>query len=69
MQQVQLQPLPAGVPTDKYLFQPETLEDAVASEPRIILLDKYLVQQIPSDFSYKPIVSGQSMEVGLIARN
>ena len=50
VQQVQLQPLPAGVPTDKYLFQPETLDDALASGPRIILLDKYLVQQIPSKF-------------------
>ncbi len=69
VQQVQLQPLPDGVPTDKYLFQPETLEDAVAPGPRIILLDKSLVQQIPSGFSYKQIVSGRSMEVGVIARN
>jgi hypothetical protein len=68
VQQVQLQPLSVGVSTDKYLFQPEALEDAVASGPRIILLDKYLVQQIPSKFSYKQIVSGRSMEVGLIAR-
>jgi 4-amino-4-deoxy-L-arabinose transferase-like glycosyltransferase len=69
VQQVQLQPLPAGAPTDKYLFQPKTLEDAVAPKPRIILLDKNLVQQIPSEFSYKQIVSGRSMEVGVIARN
>jgi 4-amino-4-deoxy-L-arabinose transferase-like glycosyltransferase len=68
VQQVQLQPLPAGLPTDKYLFQPEALEDAVASGPRIILLDKYLVQQIPSEFSYNQIVSGRSMEVGIITR-
>jgi 4-amino-4-deoxy-L-arabinose transferase-like glycosyltransferase len=69
VQQVQLQPLPAGAPTDKYLFQPQTLEDAVAPGPRIILLDKYLVQQIPSEFSYRQILSGRSMEVGVIARN
>jgi 4-amino-4-deoxy-L-arabinose transferase-like glycosyltransferase len=68
VQQVQLQPLLAGLPTDKYLFQPEALEDAVASGPRIILLDKYLVQQIPSEFSYNQIVSGRSMEVGIITR-
>ncbi len=67
VQQVQLQPVPAGVPTDKYLFQPETLENAVP-EPRIILLDKSLIQQIPNEFSYKPILSGRSMEVGLITR-
>jgi 4-amino-4-deoxy-L-arabinose transferase-like glycosyltransferase len=69
VQQVQLQSLPVGVPTDKYLFQPETLADAVAPGPRIILLDKSLVQQIPSEFSYKQIVSGRAMEVGIIARN
>jgi 4-amino-4-deoxy-L-arabinose transferase-like glycosyltransferase len=68
VQQVQLEPSPAGVPTDKYLFQPETLADAVASGPRIILLDKYLVRQIPAGFSYRPIASGRWMEVGLIAR-
>ncbi len=67
VQQVQLQPL-SGVPTDKYLFQPETLEDAIGSEPRIILLDKYLVPQIPNDLAYKTIASGHSMEVGLVAR-
>jgi 4-amino-4-deoxy-L-arabinose transferase-like glycosyltransferase len=68
VQQIQLQPLSVGVPTDKYLFQPETLDDALASGPRMVLLDKYLVQQIPSRFSFKPIASGRSMEVGLIAR-
>ena len=69
VQQVQLRPLTAGVPTDKYLFQPETLEDAVALGPRIILLDKSLVQQIPGGFSYRQIVSGRAMEVGIIAQN
>jgi len=68
VQQIQLQPLPVGVPTDKYLFQPETLDDALASGPRMVLLDKYLVQQIPRRFSYRPIASGRSMEVGFIAR-
>jgi 4-amino-4-deoxy-L-arabinose transferase-like glycosyltransferase len=69
VQQIQLQPVSVGVPTDKYLFQPQTLADAVAPGPRIILLDKYLVQQIPSEFSYKQIISGRAMEVGVIARN
>jgi 4-amino-4-deoxy-L-arabinose transferase-like glycosyltransferase len=69
VQQVQPQPRPTGAPTDKYLFQPETLEDAVAPGPRIILLDRSLVQQIPGEFSYRQIVSGRAMEVGVIARN
>jgi hypothetical protein len=69
VQQIQLEPLPAGVATDKYLFEPETLADAVGSGPRIILLDKSLVHQIPNDFSYKQIMSGRAMEMGIIARN
>ena len=68
VQQVQLQPLASDIPTDKYLFQPEPLEDAVPAGPRIILLDKYLVPQIPGEFAYKQILSGHSMEVGIIAR-
>jgi 4-amino-4-deoxy-L-arabinose transferase-like glycosyltransferase len=69
VQQIQLQPLPTGTPTDKYLFQPETLEDAVSAGPRIILLDRSLIQQIPSEFSYKQILTGRAMEVGVITRN
>jgi len=66
VQQIQLQPPSASAPSDKYLFRPETLDDALASGPRIILLDKYLVPQIPSQFSYRPIASGRSMEIGTI---
>jgi 4-amino-4-deoxy-L-arabinose transferase-like glycosyltransferase len=68
VQQVQLLPLPADASTDKYLFQPVTLEDALSSGPRVILLDKYLVPQIPGNLSYKQILSGRSMEIGYIAR-
>jgi hypothetical protein len=68
VQQVQPQPVPADVPTDKYLFKPEALKDAVSSGPRIILLDKYLVPRMPAEFAYRPIVSGRSMEVGIIER-
>ena len=67
VQQIQLQPLPSQTETDKYLFQPVLLKDALASGPHLILLDRYLVQQIPPEFSYHPILSGRSMEVGVIA--
>jgi 4-amino-4-deoxy-L-arabinose transferase-like glycosyltransferase len=66
VQQVQLEP-PSGS-TDKYLYQPETLEQAVANEPRIILLDRYLATRIPSEFTYRQILAGRSMEVGVITR-
>jgi 4-amino-4-deoxy-L-arabinose transferase-like glycosyltransferase len=68
VQQIQLKPLPPETVTDKYFFQPVPLEDALTSGPHMILLDRYLVQQIRPEFSYHPILSGQSMEVGVIAR-
>ena len=68
VQQIQLQPSSSQPATDKYLFQPVPLDDALASGPHMILLDRYLVPQIPSEFSYHPILSGRSMEVGVIAR-
>jgi 4-amino-4-deoxy-L-arabinose transferase-like glycosyltransferase len=68
VQQISLEPLPAGVPTDKYLFQPETLHETTASGPHLILIDRYLVSQIPPQFSYRQILAGRSMEVGVIAR-
>jgi 4-amino-4-deoxy-L-arabinose transferase-like glycosyltransferase len=67
VQQINLEPLPTGVPTDKYLFQPETLDEALASGPHLILLDRYLVGQIPPEFSYHQLLAGRSMEVGVIA--
>ncbi len=68
VQQVDAQPLLGAIPIDKYLYRPISLGDAGTSDPRIILLDKYLVQQIPSEFTYKQIVSGRAMEVGVIGR-
>ena len=67
VQQVQLLPVPAGVSTDKYFFQPEALSGAVGSESRLILLDKVLVRQIPHEFTYTPIQSGKTVELGTIA--
>jgi 4-amino-4-deoxy-L-arabinose transferase-like glycosyltransferase len=68
VQQIQLEPLSSSGPIDKYLYQPEPLEKAIAGEPRLILLDKYLVARIPSEFTYRQILAGRSMEVGVITR-
>lgn len=68
VQQIHIHLRPANVSTDKYLFQPLLLDDALDSGPRIILLDKDLVPQIPARFSYDPIISGRSMEIGTIRR-
>jgi hypothetical protein len=68
VQQIQLQPTSVGGEINRYLYQPETLEVATSSGRRIILLDRYLVSQIPDQFTYTRIVAGQSMEIGYIGR-
>lgn len=68
VQLVQVGPHSGQTPIDKYLFDPQPLDQAIVSGPRIILLDRYLVQQIPAEYSYHPILVGNSVEVGLIER-
>lgn len=68
VQMVQVGPLSRQTPVDKYLFDPQPLDQAMASGPRIILLDRYLVEHIPGEYSYHPLLVGNSMEVGLIER-
>jgi hypothetical protein len=68
VQQVQLTSLPPGVPTNRYVFTPESLDEAITTEPRIILIDKSMVPQIPAEFLYRQIATGRTMEVGTIQR-
>lgn len=68
VEQVQLAPL-ADVPaTDRYTFDPQPAAEAVTTEPRLILLDRALVGQIPPEFSYSPIAAQGAMELGSIWR-
>ena len=74
VQQVALQPVPAGTPgnpgnpIEPYMFNPEPLAEAVTSEPRLILLDRVLVASIPARFAYTPIQSQGTVELGTIVR-
>jgi hypothetical protein len=68
VQQVQLLPVPEGVPIDRYIFNPEPLDTVVDAQPRLILLDKSLVAGIPAEVIYTPIESGRTVELGSIVR-
>ena len=68
VQQVELCPLPANISRDKYLFDPEVLAAAASSGKRIILLDKSLLPEIPSDLKYTRMAEGRFMEAGVIER-
>jgi 4-amino-4-deoxy-L-arabinose transferase-like glycosyltransferase len=68
VQQVALKSPPASVSRDRYIFDPAPLDTMVTTEPRVILLDKSLVNRIPRGMVYAPIASGAGMEVGTIRR-
>jgi 4-amino-4-deoxy-L-arabinose transferase-like glycosyltransferase len=68
VKQVQLETLPASIARDKYSFDPAPLDQMVIAEPRLILLDKSLVNRIPQGMAYAPLASGRVMEVGTIRR-
>ena len=68
VQQVTLQPMTPGTPVDKYLFDPEPLSAATGSEPRLLLLDRALVPEIPTNYTYSPIQAEGNIEIGSIVR-
>jgi len=68
VQQVTLQPVPPGTPVERYLFDPEPLSEAMANGPRLLLLDRTLVPEIPADYTYSPIQAQGSVEIGSIVR-
>jgi len=59
---------PGDAPFDRYTFAPVALDTEVVPEPRILLLDRSLVEQIPHEFVYQPIAIGRDMEAGWIHR-
>jgi 4-amino-4-deoxy-L-arabinose transferase-like glycosyltransferase len=68
VQQVQLEELPVEAARDRYDFDPATLDQMVVTEPRVILLDKTLLNRIPAGMTYTPIAAGTQMAVGTIRR-
>jgi Dolichyl-phosphate-mannose-protein mannosyltransferase len=59
---------PGNALFNRYTFAPVALDMEVVQEPRIILLDRSLVEQIPDKFVYQPIAIGRDMEAGSIRR-
>ena len=68
VEQVQLAPVSPGTPIDRYMFSPRTLDEAVGSEPRLILLDRSLVAQLPYRLLFTPGPSSATEELGTIVR-
>jgi 4-amino-4-deoxy-L-arabinose transferase-like glycosyltransferase len=68
VQQVQLQPLPPNTLTDIYAFNPIPLTEAVTTQPRLLLLARSLVLQIPAQYAFQPIATSPSLALGRITR-
>ncbi len=56
------------IPRDPYMFDPKLLNDAVQTDPRLILLDKSLIAVLPPGSIYTPIRSSATEELGTIHR-
>ena len=68
VQQVQLRPVPANIPTDRYVFQAMPLEQAVRTQPRLLLLDRSLVPQLPPDLTFTSLEASSTQIIGTISR-
>ena len=69
VQQVQLRLVPASLPTDRYIFQAMPLEQAVQKQPRLLLLDRILLPQLPSDLTFIPLETSPNQIIGRITRS
>ncbi len=68
VQQVQLHPVSANTPTDRYVFQAMPLEQAVENQPRLILLDRTLLPELPPDLTFTPLKTSPTQIIGKISR-
>jgi 4-amino-4-deoxy-L-arabinose transferase-like glycosyltransferase len=68
VQQVQLQPLAPNTPTDIYTFNPESLAEALTTQPRLLLITRSLIPQIPAQYAFQPIAASSTLELGRLTR-
>ena len=60
---------PSNAPHDLYMSSPQLLNEAIQSDPRLILLDKVLIPALPANLTYTPIRASATKEVGSIVRH
>jgi 4-amino-4-deoxy-L-arabinose transferase-like glycosyltransferase len=66
VQQVELHPLPPNTLTDIYIFNPEPLDQAVSTQPHLLLIARSLLPEIPPQYTFQPIASSPTLELGRI---
>jgi 4-amino-4-deoxy-L-arabinose transferase-like glycosyltransferase len=68
VQQVTLQPLPPNTPTDIYAFNPLPLSQLVTTQPRLILIARALLPQLPSHDTFQPLATSPTLAIGRITQ-
>jgi 4-amino-4-deoxy-L-arabinose transferase-like glycosyltransferase len=69
VEQVQFVPRATWPMPNRYTFNPQPATEAFAAGPRLLLVDRALVSQIPSGFIYTPIDSHGALELGILTLN
>jgi 4-amino-4-deoxy-L-arabinose transferase-like glycosyltransferase len=66
LQQVYLVRYPDTLSQARRYADPEPLRNFVGASPRVILLEKSLIAEIPGDIEFQPVAVGKTLEAGTI---
>ncbi len=66
VQQVTLAPPPVDLPRSPYSNAPVALRQALPA-PRLLLLEKALLPQLPQDLSFRPLLDGSTEAIGVLS--
>ncbi|MDP9049925.1 MAG: glycosyltransferase family 39 protein [Acidobacteriota bacterium] len=69
VEQVQFIPRATWPEPNRYTFNPQPATEAFAAGPRLLLVDRALISEIPSGFLYTPIASHGALEIGILTIN
>jgi 4-amino-4-deoxy-L-arabinose transferase-like glycosyltransferase len=66
--EISSRPVAADEHADEYVWNPVPLEDEIAATPRLLLVEKSLLADVPAGLVFTPVASSKHWELGTIAR-
>ena len=66
VQQVEVGPQNSTIARNKYRADSRPLSELVGATPRLILLDKSLLPQLPPQFTFRPLRESEHMALGTV---
>jgi hypothetical protein len=67
VQQVEAGPHDPSIARNRYRADSRPLSEVVGATPRLILLDKSLLPQLPAQFTFRPLQESEHMALGMIS--